>query len=289
MQKLTFMIKKALIFILAILPSYCCLLAQQNVTYQIFLNYSSRWNYSGYFSNPTSSGSWKEILHIKGDTAIANQWYYKVYKQYQSFDSDYKLKELKTTYAYALRESMDSSFTYIYPNGNQFVVSHATSVLITEYNYTKPFLSAQIPFVVYYDDQQFGGACGLMQGIGVTNCPPNTNGVAYFECYSKNGLSTNVNGEKCKTDLLVKTSETKTGSIQLFPNPLENKLNIHLDDSFLSNQPINYIVYNSQGILQEKDILQENKSIDMSFFPKGIYFIKLQIENDFFVKKIIKN
>jgi hypothetical protein len=281
---------KKYIYTLVFLSLSVAAKAQQNVTYFNFLDYTSKWKSGAYFSNAGGAGRWKEILYIKGDTSIANQWYYKVYNQYQLYDNDKNLKKLTDTYAYALREDKDSIFHFIYPNGNKFSLNHSTTHLDQSFPYKQAYKTAQIPFTAYYDNQMYGAACSTMQGIGNTSCPPNTNGVLYFECYNKGTKSTNVVGEPCSIELLTINSvkETRTGSMEVYPNPMNDKLYIKVDETAFSNTVATILFYDSQGILKLKSSFSSNKTIDTSELSAGIYLVNIITKEERFFYKIVK-
>jgi hypothetical protein len=264
--------------------------AQQHIAYFNFLDYSSKWKYGAYYNNPSGSGKWKEVFHIKGDTSIANEWYYKVFMQYQLYDNNNKLQKLTTTFAYNLREDKDSILYFIYPNGNKFSINHSTSDLEKSYPYKKEYKKGEIPFSIYYENQQFGPSCGIMQGIGNTNCPPNANGVVYFECYTKNGKSGDIVGEKCTIELLntIATNDAKTGNIRIFPNPFDHHLYLKTDDNFALNENTSYCIYDTKGILQKKAMLRGENSIDTNDIQAGIYILNVNTTSEHFYYKIIK-
>ena len=69
-----------------------------------------------------------------------------------------------------------------------------------------------------------------------------------------------------------------------YPNPITNNLNIKT-----TNYPAHLYLYNVSGqLLLQKEIKQENTSIDFSSYPSGIYFIELKQNNNISRKKIIK-
>lgn len=264
--------------------------AQQHITYFNFLDYSSKWKYGAYYNNPNGTGKWKEVFHIKGDTSVANEWYYKVFMQYQLYDNNNKLQKLSTTFAYNIREDKDSLLHFIYPNGNKFSINHSTSDLEKSYPYKQPYPKGEIPFTTYYENQQFGPSCGIMQGIGNTNCPPNANGVVYFECYTKNGKSSDIVGEKCSIDLLFPsaTNDTKTGSIHISPNPFDHYLYLKSDDDFVLNENTSYYIYDTKGILQKNAFISAENSIDTSDIQAGIYILNINTLSERFFYKIVK-
>jgi hypothetical protein len=282
------MLKKCIYSIVFTLFS-SALFAQKNITYFNFLDYSSQWKYGSYNSTPSGNVYTKSIFYVKGDTSIANEWHYKIFEQIQTFDSNFKLTKASEKFVYSLRESKDSIFSYLYNNGNEFVINHATSHLKNAYPYNQAFPKAEIPFTTYYENQQYGSACGLMQGIGSTFCPPNTKGVLYFECYSKKGFSTDVAGAKCVIDVknLTASQESKTGALLLYPNPIENELFFQSKNDFLQEK-IECRIFDSKGILQKEVILDSDDFIDTSALLSGVYMVKIQAKKQIFNYKIVK-
>ncbi len=265
------------------------LFAQKNITYFNFLDYSSQWKYGSYQTTPSGNVYTKSIFYVKGDTSIANEWHYKIYEQIQNFDGDYKLTKASEKFAYSLRESKDSIFHYTYPNGNQFSINHSTSYLKNAYPFNQPFAKAEIPFTTYYENQQYGSACGLIQGIGSSNCPPSSKGISYFECYRKKGLSTDIAGAKCSIDVknLTSNQDTKTGTLLLYPNPIENQLFFQSKNDFFQEK-IECRIFDSKGILQKESILNSDDFIDTSTLLSGIYIVKIQAKKQIFNYKIVK-
>ncbi len=77
----------------------------------------------------------------------------------------------------------------------------------------------------------------------------------------------------------IKIEELKQSKLNLFPNPTTGKFKINIQDVK------RILIINQSG-----EIIQENKEkteIDLSNFPKGIYFIKVIKEQGELVEKII--
>ena len=283
------MTKKAILLFAFISLSYFSK-AQNHITYFNFFDYSSKWKFGAYYNNASGAGKWKEIFHIKGDTSIANEWYYKVFMQYQLYDNNAKLQKVTTTYAYAFRESKDSILYFVYPNGNKFDINHSTSYLSNAYPYKQAYPKGEIPFTTYFSNQQFGASCGIMQGIGNTNCPPNTNGVTYFECYTKNGKSSDIVGEKCTIELLntSATNDIRTGNIQVSPNPFDQYLHLKPNEDFILNENTLYYIYDTKGVLQKKASVSSENNIDTSDIQAGMYILNINTPNERFFYRITK-
>ncbi|MBL4655088.1 MAG: PKD domain-containing protein, partial [Bacteroidia bacterium] len=76
--------------------------------------------------------------------------------------------------------------------------------------------------------------------------------------------------------------------IQIYPNPSSGVVNIKFENK--STEKLLYAVYNSLGqkILIEKEIssLENIIQLDMSSEPKGIYYLKLETDNETVIKKL---
>ena len=70
--------------------------------------------------------------------------------------------------------------------------------------------------------------------------------------------------------------------IQVYPNPSSGHINIDAPEG------ASLVIYNISGIeLAKFDVIE--KSIDISHFEKGVYFLRIFNSEDYFsVKKIIK-
>ena len=81
--------------------------------------------------------------------------------------------------------------------------------------------------------------------------------------------------------------------LKVFPNPAKNELNIQIPTSLRAKQS-NLCVYNSMG--QEISILRQaqddisvkgSTKIDVSNYPKGVYFLMLEGNNQTWKGKLI--
>ena len=115
---------------------------------------------------------------------------------------------------------------------------------------------------------------------------------------SINGLSagtykvTTTDGSGCiKEDeftIMEITSVEKIEIIQNFsfaPNPASDEINISLELS--KSDAIDLNIINSIGISVYDDKIESNKSIDVSNFPNGVYFIHLSYRNQSTTKKVL--
>ena len=73
-------------------------------------------------------------------------------------------------------------------------------------------------------------------------------------------------------------------NVALFPNPIENDLNIITEKNIQKIE-----IYNVIGQLQfKKDIFSNECKLDLSFLNGGTYFLKLHVDGTVINKKIIK-
>jgi hypothetical protein len=74
----------------------------------------------------------------------------------------------------------------------------------------------------------------------------------------------------------------KTGDLNLFPNPVSDRLNIASNSNLKGKD---YSVFNSEGKVFRKGMINDNTfSIDMNNLKSGIYFLKI---DTFKIRKII--
>ena len=83
--------------------------------------------------------------------------------------------------------------------------------------------------------------------------------------------------------------QTDIQDILVYPNPAINRINISFGTKSYNKAVIE--IYNIYGKLLSYNIYQNSReaTIDMSYNPKGIYFIKVSIEGTTLIKKIILN
>ncbi len=65
-------------------------------------------------------------------------------------------------------------------------------------------------------------------------------------------------------------SENQKIEIKTFPNPAVNRISIEISDN---EEPVTVFIIGSLGnIYKEFQIEQMNQSVDISYFPRGIYY-----------------
>ncbi|MBL7920573.1 MAG: T9SS type A sorting domain-containing protein [Bacteroidia bacterium] len=83
----------------------------------------------------------------------------------------------------------------------------------------------------------------------------------------------------------IKPNSSSLSDITVFPNPFNDKLTVQFAPSL---QGSHIELYNLLGTLIYTDIITSNQEIDMSKQPKGIYFIRIGMNEKTVTKKIIK-
>jgi len=83
-------------------------------------------------------------------------------------------------------------------------------------------------------------------------------------------------------------NENKTSTVSIFPNPADDKLHIHTDNSFSINATLS--IYNTLGkIVLITKLNGQTADVDISSLDNGVYIISLDNENGTNRQKIIKN
>jgi len=82
-------------------------------------------------------------------------------------------------------------------------------------------------------------------------------------------------------DTLNNLAEMQKNGIKIYPNPFSNQINIIAK----TNEPFQINVYNVQGQVMCK---QSTRTIHTATWPKGIYFVQIELNGKQFVQKIIK-
>jgi hypothetical protein len=88
----------------------------------------------------------------------------------------------------------------------------------------------------------------------------------------------------------VEITETTEKDFDVFPNPSEGVFNLSLKG--FENKKTELRITNVIGNLVHREILQEPdsryvKTIDLTRFPKGVYYVKLQVDEYSEMRKII--
>ena len=79
----------------------------------------------------------------------------------------------------------------------------------------------------------------------------------------------------------------KYENFQIYPNPTTDELNIKFTQAY--NSSLSIIIFSNIGeIVFEKTLTENEKNIDISSLPNGLYFVKLNSKEYIITKKIIK-
>lgn len=105
------------------------------------------------------------------------------------------------------------------------------------------------------------------------------------EIYSYNGVTKDafIVRDLAYQSFLTGLKEIKNPNITLYPNPVREYLNINGLET--SNKPIQVLDITGKVILEEKP---EQNQINLSQFSPGIYFLKIETNDAYEIKKIIK-
>jgi hypothetical protein len=119
--------------------------------------------------------------------------------------------------------------------------------------------------------------------------PSNYSGFIGHTLTSKNTIENlNTNSSSCSLILNIEDNILDESAIEVFPNPASQFLNIKFENNLSDPFQINIIDNLGRHIYSNsKNEVISLLSIDVSNFPKGLYFILLKSENSFMTKKII--
>jgi len=92
-------------------------------------------------------------------------------------------------------------------------------------------------------------------------------------------------GKKAYITISVNENESMR-PVKVYPNPTNDKLIISASNV---GKAIKAELLNIQGQKKWEGVIQEKMVIDISSFPKGVYFLKVNSGEEVFVRKIIKN
>jgi len=118
----------------------------------------------------------------------------------------------------------------------------------------------------------------------------------FYGAFNVTNANNAVSGDIIKLSTLAVTEDLSTGiadqlsldnQINIFPNPVEDRLNISTSSADLTEATVSII--NVQGqLVRVVDHFQLNSYIGVDELPKGFYIVKIESEQGMAVKKILK-
>ncbi|MBK9984583.1 MAG: T9SS type A sorting domain-containing protein [Saprospiraceae bacterium] len=117
------------------------------------------------------------------------------------------------------------------------------------------------------------------------NAPP---GIWNICVHAFSGCDTTEN-EICTQIEIIATTATETlkdeTGISIFPNPTKDKLQIQLPED--TSLPVQWVLFDEMGIQQMNGtLIRSNTILDLEIIPAGVYFLELDLKNDF--RRILK-
>ncbi len=83
---------------------------------------------------------------------------------------------------------------------------------------------------------------------------------------------------------IVSTGPTEEHYLHIYPNPVSGKLNIEASELISSLE----LIDTNGRVLETSSVNSTNKTIDLTEFTDGIYYLKITQEKEISVKKIVK-
>ncbi|MBP6455624.1 MAG: zinc-dependent metalloprotease [Chitinophagaceae bacterium] len=116
-----------------------------------------------------------------------------------------------------------------------------------------------------------------------------TNGVQYYRI-----KQIDIDGKFSYSTVVNEIINSKDFTVQLFPNPANNELNIQLNGLNTNTSKIEYAIKDLDGktLLRKETKLNESYFIgneNISFLPSGIYFLELKVNQEKSIHRIIKD
>lgn len=231
-------------------------------------------------------GNVEEVLYIIGDTMLEGDWYYKLrkYSHFEQVSPTYYSSE-SDGYAYALKESPDSVFTYRYPDGSISMVPQSKSGWP---GYSILQFGGEIPHKVYWGTIN-PILSGWIEGIGeaqIGGIFPYEPGSRVFKCYTRDTLSTTFYDTTCTIDFnLVGTSEIANWeNILIFPNPASSYIRF----IGFENKLIDVKIYDQTGQLAFAiQGLFGSDSINVMYLNSGLYYVLVEDQQDTYHGKLV--
>lgn len=304
--------KKIIFFIFTALLNFSITDIFAQVTYFNYLDHTSQWNYTVFtelYNFPCGADeiTYSSITHyMDGDTLIGNNWYYKLYRAktdsimcggYTSVTSD----------IYFERGIREDSQNRIYGNqgGGDLLIWDFNISIGDTINSTCPVINIDTVWLGSRPLRRFHCDCSInnkiIEGIGggsrgllnTSLCSRLIHEYVEFTCYSKQtdliqfgstfqcGVTPYIN--------IKKIGSAKFDDIKVYPNPVNSNLTISVSLSML-NRNGNLRIVNTLGkVILNKKIDNLLNDIDVSSYPKGVYYIQIISKEGDYVSQFIKN
>jgi len=245
-------------------------------------------------------------ITIAGDTTIQGNTYHKLYQE--GVDSITAIGST-TPYAVSIAKSLyglwreDSSKIYTYNSIGQDVllydftrplgdvVSQGTGCTDTIITIDSVYLGSAP--LKRWNFNPNSGMLSYIEGVGAVTeplgprCAITGNGATLI-CYSRNGNQLQINPNlTCVVHLSTTAIQPKTLEAEIYPNPTLRNVTIALKE--LKRENAFYQLYNINGQLLEAATINASQvEVDLSAYPKGVYSLKVQSENQTLIQKLIK-
>ncbi|TNJ45845.1 T9SS type A sorting domain-containing protein [Tamlana fucoidanivorans] len=103
-----------------------------------------------------------------------------------------------------------------------------------------------------------------------------------------NWVVTRIKATRNGDALMIPENQGDLNLVQIYPNPAETSLYINLEGVFRNDKVDIDIIDNLGRIILSRKSMDYDRSIDVSNFSRGIYYIKLKLENQTTIKRFIK-
>lgn len=265
------------------------------------------WNsqYGGYYGSP------KERFGLIGDTTLNNQDYKKVYRIVDdstlNFDNmtyfaairenDIKQVFVKLTdfedeiliYDFSLNvgDTMFSNSPSGYLNYDNCIITGIDSIELENNQFRRRFRINE----TYYTQDYWIEGIGSMGGFFNPIMEYIIGSYCELTCFKDNETAIYVNNpecDKCFCTLLTPVEEFEKGKdfINIYPNPTTNELTIDIKKE---NGISSIKIFNSYGKqLENRESNSFPTKMNIDYLPNGVYIIKVDIENNSYIRKIIK-
>lgn len=244
-------------------------------------------------------------IKFDGDTVINTKNYIKI------LESDNDEQFVWQTIGY-IREENKRVLTYHDVSSKEillydFNMQVGDSILIEQIGYievdsivTKTISDEERKCFYLSPTNEFGGQVIWVEGIGalagVLHNSGNillTGGNSSLLCYTENDvlIYSNPNYNTCslKTILRADFELYKENQINIYPNPSKGVFFLELESYQSKNVEVSIITSTGKLIFKKECLYTEPFEVKSSIKKKGIYFLKVRIDNSFFVRKIAFN